>query len=1005
MLKQCKISFYCTIFLVLTGIRFVIAQQYNFKNYSVGEGLPQSQVYGLAEDKMGNIWIGTRGGGVSRFDGLQFTNYNSSLGLIDNFVRCIVADSLKNLWIGTDKGLSVYNGKTFLNLDITKGLFNETVNTVCVADNGIVWLGTEKGIFHFDGDTIYRFGRKLNAPQERINFLLTDKKGNIWAGTEKGLICFSQENSAWKMNVYTRENGLPSNSITHFCEDDNGELWISTYGGGISRFNGNVFTNYSVKDGLPNNTVFSCIYDSAKNCYWIGTASGACKFFLNDNDPRFSVLTETEGLANNVVMSLLNDSFGNVWFGTSGGGLSKLDSERFIHFKPIKGVFGNFVYSICQDKDSVYWLATSEGGVTKYDGKVYKRFSEKDGFTAYKTKTICSDSSGNMVFGTAGDGAYYFDGKKFRKITSKSGLNFNFINHVVRDNKGKYWMATAGAGLYYEEKAGTGRFTNIRKKDGLNSDRVNCIFSDANNTLWVGTISGLNSIVPENSIYKIINYNNTPVSSANIRCISSDGKGTLYLGTAGKGLIIFDGRRFEYLNTQNGLSSNNIYSLLFDGIDLWVGTEKGIDRLRIEENNAVRHYGRNEGFAGIEAVQNASMKDLSGKLWFGTINGATYYNSVKDINNNVPPKLYLTAVQLFFENIVSSNDSDSGYHLPASLELPYDKNHLSFQFIGIDHRNPEAVQYSWKLENFDADWSPLSSRREAVYSSLPPGKYTFKIKARNELGSDSKEQPEFSFVITAPFWKTWWFNITGMFLLASFLGSIVFWRTQAGKKKLRQEKDKLILEKKMLELEQSSLRLQMNPHFLFNCLNSIKGLIAQNKTKEAGLYLTKYAQLMRAILDNSRMEYISIATEINAIKNYLELEQLSFSGQFNYSISSDSTIDQESTGIPPMLIQPFVENALLHGIAPKGSGTINVDFLKEGRCIKCIIKDNGIGRAASAKLKENSVHQHNSVAIELTSDRLKILNQTYGTNCQLNIIDMEGEAGTCVEITLPELLL
>ncbi|MBO9699535.1 MAG: histidine kinase [Sporocytophaga sp.] len=1004
------------ILLLLCSGNTVFSQQYNFRNFSVEDGLAQSQVYSISEDNNGNIWFGTRGGGLSCFDGINFRNITVQDGLSNNYVRTILKDNSGNLWIGTDKGLSKYDGIKFINYTEKQGLYNTTINALIQDHKGTVWIGTTDGLFHFEKDTIVRFGRKLNAPRTKINCLFEDNNGTIWAGTDFGIYKFLKGRSKYEMQQISASDGLAGNQITSIKQDSLSRILVCTYSGGVSVISNGKINNFSKSQGLPGNTIYDCLAADS-NTIWLCTSNGIARIEEKSGHLSVKNITEAEGLANNVVMSLFKDSFGNIWFGTSGGGISKLGSERFIHYSAIKGVFGNWVYSIYEDWQGNKWFGTSEGGVTKYDGRVFKRFSERNGFTASKVKYICGDNKGNIWMGTIADGVYLYNGKSFRGFNKKSGLGSNFINYIFCDTSGLIWLATAGGGIdCMIPYRNTFKIKHITRKDGLSGDRYNTLIKDDSGTIWAGsTDNGLSKIeLGENLALKITNYEVTDgIRSNSIRCSAKDLNGNLYFGTADAGIIKFHEGKFSFINNSHGLTSNNIYSLIFDNEgSLWAGSEKGIDRIELDGDlivGAVRHFGKAEGFVGIETIQNAVYKDHEGNIWFGSIKSATVFNSAKELPVK-QPLVHITGMNLFYNHIENTSFGKSlvkWYPVPEHLVLPYDQNHLTFEFIGIEQVNPEAVQYKWKLRGFDQDWSPLSQKREAVYSNLPAGDYTFEVVASNELGIWSRTPAKFHFVINPPFWKTLWF--TTIVLIGLIIVLILAGRYALRRIREQNERERLKLEtdRSLLELEQKALRMQLNPHFLFNCLNSIKGLIAESKNNEAKIYLSKFSKLMRTMLDNSMDSFISLENEIASLQNYVELEKLSREDRFDFQVDVEDAIDKEFTGLPTMLIQPFVENAIIHGLAAKSTkGLVIVSFNIEGEYLKCTIEDNGVGREKAKMLEDESITKHKSAAISVTQERLNILNRKLNQKeMKIQITDIKSQngqpTGTRVELFIP----
>jgi ligand-binding sensor domain-containing protein len=991
------------------------AQQYMFRNYSVDEGLAQSQVYAMCEDKNGNIWFGTRGGGLSRFDGIGFESYTTQEGLTSNYIRCIVKDTSGNLWIGTDNGLSVYDGRKFSPVAIANQPLM-TINDLLVDRNGTIWIATEKGMYHTEKNRIVSFTLSIHeASGLRISSLVEDANGNLFAGTDNGLYRFNKKNNNWAFNYFSIKQGLPNNIVTALSVKADGGIWVCTYGGGVAACEKDTFRVINKSTGLANNTVFDCV-DDGNGSTWFATASGITKYNPSE-EYSFKQITETEGLSKNVVMCVLKDSFGNLWFGTSGGGVSKLSSERFIHYTAIKGVFGTWVYAILQDSSGLMWFATSEGGVTTYDGQLYKRYSERNGFTASKIKCMAQDAQGNIWLGTISDGVYMYNGKTFRHFNNRNGLSSNFINYILIDKNGSVLLATAGGGVscLRPSKNNTYAVKNIRPRDGLASDRVNTLIADDAGNIWAGTAGkGVSRVrfsekdgtyICENGIIK-------ELSNHTVRCSASDYHG-LFFGTADAGLIAYDGKSVFSITKRQGLSSNNIYSCIFDAEgNLWVGTDKGIDRISFYPHltiAAIQHYGKSEGFTGIEVIQNAVCLDNRGCVWFGTVKSATVFNPAAERTLQAP-RVHITGMHLFFDPVEKTSYGKSlspWYALPENLILPYDQNHLSFEFIGVEQSNPEAVQYKWMLDGFDKEWTPSTTKREAVYSNLPPGTYTFNVKAANERREWNKIAASYTFTIRPPFWQTWWFLLGACVLFVL----LVWWLIVSASRKLRnenvREKQRLEAERTLIELEQKALRLQMNPHFLFNCLNSIKGLIAEEKPEEAKIYLSKFAKLMRSMLDHSMDTYISLENEITGLRTYADLEKLSGDDVFDFNIEIDPEIDPSFVQIPPMLIQPFVENAILHGMAAKqGKGKISVVFTQEEHYLKCVIEDDGIGREKAAALKQQSMQKHKSAAITVTQERLNILNKKLNLEAiKISVADLMNERnegiGTRVTVMIP----
>ncbi len=1001
---------------------FLFAQQYNFHNYSVAEGLAQSQVYAMAEDARGYLWLGSRGGGLSRFDGLEFKTFTEEDGLPNKFVNCIKIDLNGNVWVGTDEGAAWYDGQKFHSLKFpgSDGGINDfyfekdSIVFIATNDSGLVELQNEKLIHH------YYLGYGLLS--NRVFCISSGIKNELWIGTEQGAIRLEKN----RTQSYGKKQGFPIIGVREIIVASDKTIWFATYGKGLIKLKDTVVSRFTVDDGLSNNSV-QCLMEDHSGKIWAGTPSGVTRISGNE----VKQFSEMEGLCSNAVMSILLDSWGNIWFGTSGGGACKLDGERFIHFNEKSGDMGTWVYALHCDKKGRMWFGTSRGGVTQYDGTYYTNYYEGAGFTSAKVKCFGEDTSGAMWFGTVGDGAYKLQDGSFQHFNTSNGLSQNFVNAFLTDKYNRQWIATAGGyiSIYNPE---TKSIQRIGKKEGLTDDRITCLASEGSFNDWQGGVGGIWAGSVHGGIF-YLQYDSSGVTYTreystkdglpgnNVRCVVQDRFGNMWFGFAGGGIC----RRgtpqpddivphFTTYSKKDGLASDNIYLLQCDKEgNLWVGSEKGLDKILYDEKGkilSIKHYGKNEGLNGIETSLNASCLDTNGRIWFGTISGASMYTVQNDFISREAPKIHLTGIRLFFNPIENTEywkptEKTNWFPIPEKIELPYTQNYLRFEFNGIDLRNPEGVRYRWQLVNFDKEMSPENADHQATYSYLPPGDYVFKVQAKNSDGFWSPVE-EFSFCINPPIWATWPFRIFVSLFILLLIFILFTWRVRIIKRKTKQQLEKVTLEKHVLELEQKALRLQMNPHFIFNALQSIQGFIARNDSAEARKYLAKFGKLMRATLENSRHTYTSIALEAESLSHYLTLEALCQGNRFTFSIEIDERLNAEATFIPVMLIQPFVENAVIHGVLHQleKPGKIDIRFILEGKSIRCEIEDNGVGRANAKVFESQFKKDHKSAALEITQERLAQANEKGMPESKLEIIDLfdvdKNAAGTKVVLVM-----
>ena len=620
-----------------------------------------------------------------------------------------------------------------------------------------------------------------------------------------------------------------------------------------------------------------------------------------------------------------------------------------------------------------------------------------------------------MYFGTDGFGVFVFRNGSFEAI---SDLDRAYVKDMKTDKDGHVWIATAGSGLIkVEAKQRNFVLSKWTTLEGLASNRITSIHIDRKNRVWYGAESHGVGCIEFNKLTKERITTKEGLISPMIRSLTEDQFGRLWIGTAGGGISSYPLYRFNkkvYTTTmESGLSSNNIYVLTVDDNGkLIVGSEKGLDHIQFNENEQIiriKHYGKYDGFLGVETCQNAAFRDRDGIVWIGTINGLSRFNTLEVAQNECAPIGSLKTIRLFYEPILTRDSLPiikNGFQREA-LVLNHDQNHLTFEFFAVNLKHPEGVLYQWKLEGFDTDWSPLSVERSILYSNINPGKYRFLVRAVNKDGLAQGVPVVFEFEILAPYWKQLWFLVlVGCCVLVTLLVAY-FLLVRRIRRKAKMRQQQVELEKSMLELEQKALRLQMNPHFIFNALNSIQSLIGTGKEKEARYYLAKFSRLMRQILDNSRKTSITLQEEIQTLENYLLVEQFCSNNRFLYEINCEPELETDFIQIPPMLIQPFVENAIKHGMKERDEhnpGSILLRFSEENNRLICTITDNGIGRTKAQQLVEDSMETyHESMSLKVTRERLEHLGSESGSGA-LRIEDLyhESEAvGTKVIIEIP----
>jgi ligand-binding sensor domain-containing protein len=958
-------------------------QTLNFRNYSVEHGLPFINVSAISQDSKGYLWTGGYGG-LSRFNGKQFVNYSPKNGLANNSVTSIAQDSSGSLWIGTNNGISRLKDGAFQTFREKDGVAGNNINSVIAGRDGMVWFGTRDGLSRHDGKKFTNFRKKDGLKGNNVLSLFEDSKGNLWVGTANGV----SRMTGGKFTSFDLSNGLCDSTIKAICEDSEGRIWLGTTKGAclLDPATGKVIS-LSVLNGLPDNDVRCMILDREDHI-WIGTSRGVARF----KGQSLTALEIGKDLNSNLVACLYEDFEGNIWIGTYSG-LFRYRGDDFVRYDENDGLSNSFIFQLMRDKKGKMWIGTSGGGVNIYDGKKFTALTTREGLAGNTVNAGMEDEDGTLWFGTDGGLSRYSNGK-FTNYTKKNGLISNSILSLLRDSRGTLWIGAMGGVTKYDGKT----FEKYNLAVGQHEYQIACMLEDRKGNIWFGAYQGGLYLYDGKNFYDYAKR--LGLRSSSYMSILQDRKGNMYLGTF-DGVYMYDGQNLVQFSETDGLSSDLVYTMVFDNNEktLWVGTNQGLNKIDIDEyfrsgRKEIEHYGKEEGFTGVESNTNGVLKDSDGSIWFGTVNGLIRYNPMAYRPNLTPPRTSITGFRLFYKDTVFA----------SGIELPYDQNNISIEFIGISLTNPSKVKYKYILEGFDKKWSPETSSNLTTYSNLPPGSYRFLVKSCNNEGIWNETAASFSFVINAPFWKTWWFwaSSSGGLLVVIYIG--LMYRIQ----QIR-TRERIILNQKiqMATNELKALRSQMNPHFLFNSLNSIQNYIMSSDPESASKYLSKFARLMRTILNNSERATVTIREEIEGLDLYLQLEVMRFEGKFDYKIEVDEMIDQDFFEIPTMLIQPYVENAILHGLVPRQSkGMLLVQIDMDKTHIICRVIDNGIGRKQSVAIKEKTgKKEHKSMGMRITRDRLAVLNNIHNSNLSVNISDLEDEEGnpqgTKIEIFVP----
>lgn len=978
----------------------VQGQQSAFVQYNTGDGLAQSQVRAMAWDNSGYLWFGTLGG-ISRFDGYEFVNYTKDHGLPDNQINAILNGS--KLWIGTTGAISFVDGRGIGSILFPPLFVTSKISDMAESDDGSLWLALAgEGLLRYSHGEFRHYGLDDGLPDAYVRSLAFDSENRLWVGTRTGVVRI--ENDVLKPPPFDE---LKDVSVAEINRGRDGEMIVCTFGHGVFIAMQNRVVRYTTDDGMASNDI-RCAEQTGPGEYWFGSREGLSR----KNAEGFTVFDEKKGMPYANVKSLATDREGNLWIGTDGQGVLRRTGRPFTYYSTEDGLLSNPVMDICESDTGGLVFATYDRGISLFNGRTFSAYPYNH-LLPSSTVWQVAVSASNVMYAATSGGLFIEDAGEVHVISSRDGLPGDRITALQMDkNGGGMWIGAEDgfAHLSLEGKIlriidGENGFTGRRIRNILQTD----------DALWIAA---------EGVVYRLDNDGNEPVAlprfvepETAIYSLVFDTEGALWIGTAaGLFVAVSPGDRpteVEYTETFSGQNVNWLATWK-DG-DLMIGTNNGMYRLQLSAfhqlgETKVKHYSGYEGLVSSETNQNAVLAKDS-QIWFGTTMGAVRYApSAETSQIHTSPMLNISDLQLFLENVdwASRGDSISSLTgLPVDLMLNHDANYISFNYAGIYFSNPHKVRYRYQLEGVDPHWLGPTKSRTATYAYLPHGDYTFVVQAYQIDDPELTTEKTFSFSITPPFYLTsWFFTLAGLAIIGLVY---MVYRGRMAQERKKQAALRMEMQSKMMQLETRSLNSSMNRHFIFNALNSIQYYINMQDRRSANRYLTNFAKLIRKNLDTSQKMKTSLREELDRLELYLSLEKMRFHDRFEYRIEVAEGVEPENIDIPAMLLQPFLENSIWHGILPsEGSGCVTVKVEDTPNAHLIVIEDNGIGidRSLRNKIGAEADENHISQGINITVNRIRLYkNMTgrdYSVDGPVDRNNTKGQRGTRVVIHLPK---
>ncbi len=990
-------------------------QRYNIKTFTTKEGLSNNYINSIEKDKKGFLWVATANG-LCRFDGNYCTKfYNTpkkSETLADNAMSKVFCDAKGNMWVTHSIGLSrfVASNQTFENYNVGSNLFNSF--DITDDSEGNIWVASSLGVLVFDVSkkTFVDIGwqsflmqffkdKDIAEKESAVISILKGYAGKMWLKTNSQLFDYNIHSRQFKAYPSVLLSSIVGGQIM-LDDSVHHTLYIGSFNVGLTTYD---YTHQTAQNFLTNHDKFRSLvnYDPI---YSLQPFQNETLIFRTDfvagtfdkNKKQFSYLFELPS-GTQINDWVIHDSL-DIWIATSTGLVhavkDKIDIRKISDVQKVAK--GSFSYIQKPDESSFFYFYNAEKNhpvIWNEQTGVSQSLPLSNGFITGWLRYVFRDKKDDTWLSTDLE---LFRKKKdsptWQKINIHHPTKINeplSIRNLCQDNNGRLWLRVRNIGVYiWNEPSEQFQYLSILPLS-IGLGYTDMIFHPYKNALLIdeensGCIYEISTETPDFKVAKF-NLSDDKTEIIHPQRMTMDSFKMLWLNDPRKGMIRYDPYKHtkKIFNIDEGLLFNICETAQTDAQgNVWTFNTEGVSKIDAASGECV-----NLDYPEFKYVHDVFC-DKIGNVYLSGTQGVFKWQSknIIGIENASKGGLYWDKM------VVNNNNTRS-----VTDETPifsYDGNDITIHFGFLDLQNDFLSSFEYKMQN-DTTWHYLGNQHLLSFSELSAGQYHLQLRKKND--SNSKNYINTHWVIKPPFWLTWWF-LSLIFIALSALLYILL------KRRINAIKEQARIKQKLVETEMMALRAQMNPHFIFNCISSIDNFILDNDKENASAWLNKFAKLIRSVLDNSRNEVIPFWKDWETLRLYLELEQLRCDDKFTFTMTADPELLEGHYRIPPLIAQPFIENAIHHGLLPRldknGKLTI-VAFLTDNQ-LHFSIEDNGIGRKKAQELKAINRLDHNSYGLKMGRDRIDLFN-AYLENALFihDLMDDNGEIkGTKVDIIL-----
>jgi signal transduction histidine kinase/ligand-binding sensor domain-containing protein len=1020
-----------------------------FERLTIEQGLSQNTVTSIAQDRTGFLWFGTEDG-LNRYDGYTFVTFRNdpkdSASISNDYISSIFLSHEGQIWIGTRAGgIDIYNDstRTFRHMrhdaKDANTISSDRVEVITEDRSGYFWFGTADGLDRFDPHTrtFLHFRNNPNdpasLPNNFVSAILEDSKGVLWVGLGVGgLHRFDPANGTFKhYRGYIRGLQLRNDAITSITEDREGTMWLGTLGGGLHKYDRihDTFSWYtSGRDTTPlpfgmNNDFIRPVLEDHHGEFWVGGEEGLVLWDrANERATIFrSDLIDPTSLSQNFITVLFEDRTQNLWIGTEGGGVNKFDlkAKAFHLYEHESGnpktISVNRVMGLLVDRSDELWVGTWLGGLNHFEAKqntfvcYASNPGARDALSSSIIYTMLQDAKDTIWVGTAW-GMDRFDTrtKKFTTfLPSDIDLRYpqniivypNNVYSILADDDGSLWAATNN-GLYNLDKkrtTWTRWLHDDTKPASLASNQLYVLFKDSKKRFWVGTNGGGLELF-DRTHDSFVHYRNDPqhdstLSNNVVNTIYESTTGDLWIGT-NSGLNRFNDTNgtFRRYTEHDGLPNGVIHGILEDTrSNLWFSTNRGIVRFT-PLTGVMRTYSQRDGLQGLEFSNFSAVKSRNGEMWFGGINGLNGFFPDSIYDNPFIPALIFTSFQVFNQEERLPLDISLRPH----LYLKHGQNVARFEFAALDFTAPEQNQYAYMLDGFDKDWVISGNKHTSTYTSLDPGDYTFSVKGSNSDGVWNETAASIVLTVEPPFWGTLWFRSV-IVLALGYAGWFTYSRRVIALENARARQQEV--SRRLIETSEEmrrSIAAELHDSLGQNLL-VIKNrvVLAQRISNDASRLQSELSEIsnvasdaineVREIARNLRPHQLDRLGLTETIRSSVERIAKTSDIKFTIEIEQiDSSVSKETEINIFRIVQEGVSNVLKHSHAAEAS----VFVRKEPGVIKMLVGDDGRGFDTSVAPASGGF------GLAGIAERVRFLSGTLA-------VDSIPGRGTTLRITIP----